>query len=196
MKPRNNYGFGRCGLTAQCFSPFYSGESAYASTAQNPAARATSGPFAEALSRNPVPAHPIACSDGLAVQRRLLGRRDCPDHSQKRRCSSLLAPSLSTGRLFRSHRSSALWATADDHGRDRSVPPRLHSAVARAFKLKRPGWTTALLAKLVRRIFKVRVTDECIRQHLERIEAVCRRPTWTVKHLAEQQPGYAQKKGP
>ncbi len=65
----------------------------------------------------------------------------------------------------------------------------------REFKLKRPGWTTALLAKLVRRLFKVRVTDECIRQHLERIEAVCRRPTWTVKHLAEQQPGYAQKKG-
>ncbi len=65
----------------------------------------------------------------------------------------------------------------------------------RDFKLKRPGWTTALLAKLVRRCFKVRVTDECLRQHLERIEAVCRRPTWTVKHLAEQQPGYAQKKG-
>ncbi len=64
----------------------------------------------------------------------------------------------------------------------------------REFKLKRPGWTTALLARLVRRIFKVRVSDECLRQHLERIEAVCRRPTWTVKHLAEQQPGYAQKK--
>ncbi len=64
----------------------------------------------------------------------------------------------------------------------------------RAFRLKRPGWTTTLLAKLVRRIFKVRVTDECIRQHLARIEAVCRRPTWTVKHLAAQQPGYAQKK--
>jgi transposase len=64
----------------------------------------------------------------------------------------------------------------------------------REFRLKRPGWTTALLAQLVRRVFKVRVTDECIRQHLARIEAVCRRPTWTVKHLAEQQPGYAQKK--
>jgi transposase len=64
----------------------------------------------------------------------------------------------------------------------------------REFKFKRPGWTTALLARLIRRMFKVQVTDECIRQHLDRIEAVCRRPTWTVKHLAEQQPGYAQKK--
>jgi putative transposase len=65
----------------------------------------------------------------------------------------------------------------------------------RAFKLKRPSWTTALLAQLVKRRFKVEVTDECIRQHLERVDVVCRRPTWTVKHLAEQQPGYAQKKG-
>jgi hypothetical protein len=42
----------------------------------------------------------------------------------------------------------------------------------------------------------VRVTPECIRQHLHRLGFVCRRPTWTVKHLARQQPGYAQKKGP
>jgi transposase len=65
----------------------------------------------------------------------------------------------------------------------------------RHFKMDRPGWTTALLAKLVKRRFQISVTDECIRQHLVRVEAVCRRPTWTVKHLAEQQPGYAQKKG-
>lgn len=64
----------------------------------------------------------------------------------------------------------------------------------RDFRLKRPSWTTALLAELVHRRFKVQVSDECIRQHLERVEVVCRRPTWTVKHLAERQPGYAQKK--
>ena len=66
----------------------------------------------------------------------------------------------------------------------------------RAFKLKRPSWTTALLAQVVKHRFKVRVTDECIRRHLERVDVVCRRPTWTVKHLAQQQPGYAQKKAP
>lgn len=65
----------------------------------------------------------------------------------------------------------------------------------RDFKINRPGWTTALLAKLVKRRFQVDVSDECIRQHLKRIHAVCRRPTWTVKHLAQQQAGYAQKKG-
>ena len=58
----------------------------------------------------------------------------------------------------------------------------------------RPGWTTQLLAKFLRRQFQCEVTDECIRQHLERAGIVCRRPTWTVKHKAQIQPGYAQKK--
>ena len=64
----------------------------------------------------------------------------------------------------------------------------------RDFGVPRPTWTTASLAKLVKRRFKIEVTDECIRQHLERLEVVCRRPTWTIKHLAKEKPGYAQKK--
>ena len=59
----------------------------------------------------------------------------------------------------------------------------------------RPTWTTAALAQVVARRFRVAVTDECLRQHLERLDIVCRRPTWSVKHLAQQQPGYAPKKG-
>jgi transposase len=85
-------------------------------------------------------------------------------------------------------------------------PPEITPAIERFLRecipqsprdvgLPRPTWTTALLAKLVKRRFKVEVTDECIRQHLERLDVVCRRPTWTVKHLAQQKPGYAQKKG-
>ena len=73
----------------------------------------------------------------------------------------------------------------------------LRAAVAqspRAYGYARPGWTTALLAQLVRRQFKRSVTDECIRQHLAQVEVVCRRPTWTVKYRAQEQPGYAQKK--
>lgn len=79
-----------------------------------------------------------------------------------------------------------------------SIEIFLHECIPqspRAFKINRPGWTTALLAKLVKRRFHVDVTDECIRQHLKHVNAVCRRPTWTVKHLAQQQAGYAQKKG-
>jgi len=66
----------------------------------------------------------------------------------------------------------------------------------RDYGIERPGWTTALLAQAVKRRWKVSVSEECIRQHLQRVDAVCRRPTWTVKHLAQRQPGYAQKKGP
>lgn len=64
----------------------------------------------------------------------------------------------------------------------------------RDFRISRPSWTTNLLAQVVRRRLKIKVTGECIRQHLERIAGVCRRPTWTVKHLARLKPGYAQKK--
>lgn len=79
-----------------------------------------------------------------------------------------------------------------------SIETFLHECVPqspRDFNINRPGWTTALLAKLVKRRFQVSVSDECIRQHLKHVNAVCRRPTWTVKHLAQQQAGYAQKKG-
>ena len=62
------------------------------------------------------------------------------------------------------------------------------------FGLVRATWTTALLAQVVQRQFRIRVTAECIRQHLAQVDLVCRRPTWTVKHIARQQPGYAQKK--
>jgi transposase len=78
-----------------------------------------------------------------------------------------------------------------------SIETFLHECVPqspRNFKINRPGWTTALLAKLVKRRFHVSVSDECIRQHLQHVNAVCRRPTWTVKYLAQQRAGYAQKK--
>lgn len=73
----------------------------------------------------------------------------------------------------------------------------LREAVARSprdYGYARPGWTTALLAHLVRRQFKRAVTDECVRQHLAQVDGVCRRPTWTVKYRAQAEPGYAQKK--
>ena len=64
----------------------------------------------------------------------------------------------------------------------------------RRYGYRHAGWTTHLLAKLIGGRFKRRVTGECIRQHLKRAGIVCRRPTWTVKHKAQAQPGYAQKR--
>jgi transposase len=63
----------------------------------------------------------------------------------------------------------------------------------RELGVRRPAWTTAHLARQVERRWGVRVTPECIRRHLRRLDFVCGRPTWTVKHLARAQPGYAQK---
>lgn len=86
-------------------------------------------------------------------------------------------------------------------GRPAAITPAVEHFLAeclqgtpRDFRISRPTWTTALLAQVVWRRLKIKVTDECIRQHLERLEGVCRRPTWSVKHLARQRPGYAQKK--
>jgi transposase len=45
----------------------------------------------------------------------------------------------------------------------------------REYGIERPGWTTALLAQAVKRRWRVSVSAECIRQHLQRVEAVCRR---------------------
>jgi transposase len=65
----------------------------------------------------------------------------------------------------------------------------------REYGQAQPNWTTALLSKVIKRRFKCEVSEECVRQHLHDVDGVCRRPTWTVRHRAEAQPGYAQKKG-
>jgi len=64
----------------------------------------------------------------------------------------------------------------------------------RDYGLAQPSWTTMLLRKVIKCRYKCEVSDECIRQHLHAVDGVCRRPTWTVRHRAEAQPGYAQKK--
>lgn len=66
----------------------------------------------------------------------------------------------------------------------------------RNYGIDRPTWTTATLAKCLGRKRGIRVSEDCIRKHLHRVDAVCRRPTWTVKHRAQKEPGYPHKKGP
>jgi transposase len=95
-----------------------------------------------------------------------------------------------------------LWE-APRSGRPPEITPAidlfLHEAVAKSprdYGLAWPNWATNLLSKLIQRWFKRKVSDECVRQHLHYVDGVCRRPTWTVKHRATAQPGYAQKKVP
>ena len=86
-------------------------------------------------------------------------------------------------------------------GRPPEISPAVEHFLLKSLKLSprhfgfsRPTWTTALLSEVVNQKFQLDISDECVRQHLQDLQIVCRRPTWTVKHLAEQQPGYAQKK--
>lgn len=101
---------------------------------------------------------------------------------------------------FMAEGCEGLWE-APRSGRPPEITPAIElflgEAVVRSprdYDLARPNWTTALLIPVVKRWFKRAVSDECVRQHLHGVGGVCRRPTWTVRHRAETQPGYAQKK--
>lgn len=101
---------------------------------------------------------------------------------------------------FLEHGCDGLWEELHP-GRPSELTPAIENFLLKCLKqsprrygFSRPTWTTATLAEVVNKRFPIEISDECVRQHLQRLNIVCRRPTWTVKHRAEQQPGYAQKK--
>lgn len=52
------------------------------------------------------------------------------------------------------------------------------------------NWTTSLLATYLAGTTQVAVTAETVRLYLHAAGGVCKRPTWTLKRKAEEQPGY------
>jgi transposase len=54
----------------------------------------------------------------------------------------------------------------------------------------RANWTTGLLATYLAAKTQVAVTAETVRLYLHAAGGVCKRPTWTLKRKAEEQPGY------
>jgi transposase len=52
-------------------------------------------------------------------------------------------------------------------------------------------WTTGLLAAYLARATGHRVHLETVRRHLHRAGYVCKRPGWTLKRKAEEDPGWA-----
>jgi transposase len=52
------------------------------------------------------------------------------------------------------------------------------------------NWTTGLLATYLARTTQIAVTDETVRVALRAAGYVCKRPTWTLKRKAEEQPNY------
>ncbi len=52
------------------------------------------------------------------------------------------------------------------------------------------SWTTGLLATYLADHTGIAVSDETVRQTLHAHDYVCKRPTWTLKRRAEEQPNY------
>jgi transposase len=58
----------------------------------------------------------------------------------------------------------------------------------------RPTWTATLLANYLAEKTGIAVSECTVRRGLALLDYVCRRPTWTLRHKAEEQPSYAPKK--
>jgi transposase len=58
----------------------------------------------------------------------------------------------------------------------------------------RPAWTAPLLAQYLNQTTGVEVSERTVRRGLASLGYVCRRPTWTVRHRAEEQEHYAPKR--
>ena len=58
----------------------------------------------------------------------------------------------------------------------------------------RPTWTAPLLAKYLQEKTGIAVSERTVRRGLALLDYVCRRPTWTVRHKAEEQPEYLPKR--
>jgi transposase len=82
-------------------------------------------------------------------------------------------------------------------GRQRQVTPAWEAELLRVIELDprsvgvaSANWTTALLAQYLSQQTGVSVGLETVRTYLHRHDYVCKRPTWTLKRKAEEQPGY------
>jgi len=60
--------------------------------------------------------------------------------------------------------------------------------------IPRPTWTAPLLASYLAEKTGIAVGEQTVRHYLALLDYVCRRPTWTVRHKAEEQPDYALKR--
>jgi len=58
----------------------------------------------------------------------------------------------------------------------------------------RPTWTAPLLAQYLAEQTSIEVDEHTVRRGLESLGYVCRRPIWSVRHKAEEQPDYLPKR--
>ena len=60
--------------------------------------------------------------------------------------------------------------------------------------IPRPTWTAPLLAAYLAKVTGIAVSERTVRRGLALLDYVCRRPTWTVRHKAEEQADYLPKR--
>jgi transposase len=58
----------------------------------------------------------------------------------------------------------------------------------------RPTWTAPLLAHYLAEQTGIAVSEHTVRRGLASLDYVCRRPVWSVRHKAEEQPDYLPKR--
>lgn len=82
-------------------------------------------------------------------------------------------------------------------GPTRQVTPAWEAELLRVIErdphtvgVKTPNWTTQLLAEYLTAHTGIAVGLETVRTYLHAHDYVCKRPTWTLKRKAEEQPGY------
>lgn len=82
-------------------------------------------------------------------------------------------------------------------GRQRTITPAWEAELLRAIELdphevdvESANWTTQLLADYLGEKTGITVTEETVRIYLHAHGYVCKRPTWTLRRKAEEQPAY------
>ena len=79
-----------------------------------------------------------------------------------------------------------------------AVPPAWEAELRRVVELDphevgvpSPLWTTSLLATYLAKRTGHAASDETVRRYLHRFDYVCKRPKWTLKRKAEEDPDWA-----
>jgi transposase len=82
-------------------------------------------------------------------------------------------------------------------GRERRVTAAWETELLRVIELDphevgvvSANWTTQLLADYLAEKTGIAVTEETVRIYLHAHDYVCKRPTWTLRRKAEEQPAY------
>ena len=108
---------------------------------------------------------------------------------------------LRTLALYRQGRRSALRRRVPTKRSHPKVTLAWQKALAEAMRagpqacgVPRPTWTAPLLATYLAEQTGIAVGEHTVRRYLALLDYVCRRPTWTVRHKAEEQPDYRPKR--